>query len=127
MPKYKKTTATVVSGRVGTAIGGGGHIRFIPVVTYRYEVNGQEYSNDRFTENPVGRGMESSVQKIVNRYPPDSTIEIFYNVDDPSDAYIQKGFGRGCNTWLRIIAVGSIIVLVAALAFAQSQGIISLF
>lgn len=127
MPGYKKTTATVLGGRVGTAIGGGGHIRYIPVISYRYEVDGQQYDNDRFTENPIGRGMESSVQKIVNRYPPDATIEIFYNVDDPADAYIQKGFGRGCNTWLWIIAVGSIIVLVAALGFAQSLGIISLF
>lgn len=126
MPRYKKTIATVLAGRIGTAISGGGQMRYIPVISYRYEVDGQEYSNDRFTENTVGRGIQSSVQKIVNRYPPNSTIEIFYNVDDPADAYIHKGFGRGVNTWLRITAVVAILVLIA-IAYAQSQGIISLF
>lgn len=127
MARYTKTTATVLEGHIGTAIGGDGRMSFIPVISYRYEVDGQMYTNDRFTQNTVGRRIQSAVQKIVNKYPPNSTIEIFYNVDDPADSFVQKGFGGGINLFLRLMAVGAIVVLIAVIAYAQSQGIISWF
>jgi len=124
MARYTKTTATVLGGQIGTGIGGDGRVSFIPVITYRYEVGGQTYTNDRFTQNTVGRNRQGAVQKIVDKYPPNSTIEIFYNVDNPEDSFVQKGFGSGINLFLRLTAIIAIVVLIAFLVYAQSQGLI---
>lgn len=127
MAQYAKTTATVVGGHVGMGMGGDGRMSYIPIISYRYEINGQQYMNDRYTQNAVGRRIQSQVQKIIDKYPPNSTIEIFYNVDNPSDSFVQKGFGKGVNRFLWLMAIGAILASIATLAFAQSQGIISLF
>lgn len=127
MANYEKTTATVVDGRIGTAIGGDGKMSFIPVIAYRYQVNGQEYINDRFTQNPVGRRQQGAVQKILNKYPSNSTIDIFYNPNNPSESFVQKGFGGGVNLLLMTMLFGSLIVLVIALVYAESQSLINLF
>lgn len=127
MANYKKTTATVIDGRIGTAIGGDGKVSFIPVIAYRYEVNGQEYTNDRFTQNPVGRRQQGAVQNILNKYPSNHTIEIFYNPNNPSDSFVQKGFGGGINLLLMTMLVGSLIVLALVLVYAESQSLINLF
>ena len=70
MTRYTKTTATILGRRVGTAISGDGRMTFIPVISYRYEVDGQVYTHDRFTQNTVGRRNQNAVQNILNKYPP---------------------------------------------------------
>lgn len=124
MARYLKTTATVLSGRVGTAMGGDGRMSYIPVISYRYEVNGQQYINDRFTQSAVGRRIQGAVQKIVNQYPPNSTIEIFYNADNPADSFVQKGFGGNINLYLRLTAVIAILALIAVVIYVSSQGML---
>lgn len=126
MAQYETTTATILDGRIGTAMGGDGRMSFIPVIRYQYTVNGQTYTNDRFTQNPVGRRIQSRVQKILDQYPPNSTVEIFYDVNNPADSFIQKGFGNGCRRLLYGLVIISLIALVATLVYAQSAGWINL-
>jgi|GEM_PF-7037165 len=127
MPKYEKTSATVIGGRIGMGMGGDGRMSYMPYISYCYQVNGQEYINERFTQNGVGRRMQGAVQKIVDKYPVNSTIEIFYNVANPQDAFIQKGFGGSVNRMLYIMLFGSLLILALALWFGHSQGLIDWF
>jgi hypothetical protein len=127
MPRYEKAAAQVIEGRIGNAVSGDGRLTFIPIISYRYQVNGQEIVNNKYTQNPVGTRNQRTIHKIIDKYPAGSTIEIFYNVDAPTGSFIQKGFGRSVNLFLWIMVIVSLLALGAAVLIANEQGIIHLF
>ena len=88
---------------------------YYPEITYQYSVNGMEYVNNRFAQNLVGNGRQAPVQKILDKHPQGSSIQIYYNVDNPPDSYVQKGFGRSVNLILYLMLFGSLALLVFAL------------
>ena len=124
MAQYQKTTATVISTRVGNVVTGGSKISFMPIVQFRYEVNRQQYVSDRYSKNVVGISVRGAVERTLRKYPPNSTIEIFYNVNDPQDAFIQRGSGSANTALFLIIIVLAIGFMVWFLNF---QGVINLF
>jgi Protein of unknown function (DUF3592) len=70
-------------------------------VTYRYKVRDHDYSSERITladfSSTAGRA-----QGIVNRYPDGSSVTVYYNPVDPSDAVLERG-GTGGIGLLHLI------------------------
>ena len=124
MPRYEKTTATVMVTSVGTFITGGSRASYRPVVQFRYEVNGRQYTSDRFSQNVVGISVKGAVERTLSKYPPNSTTEIFYNVDNPQDAFIERGSG---NTMTAVLLIIMILVIIGLIWFLNFQGVINLF
>ncbi|MCA9913128.1 MAG: DUF3592 domain-containing protein [Anaerolineae bacterium] len=122
MASYKKTEATVLGGSVGTAISRSSGMTYYPKVMYRYVVDGREYVNDRFAQQLAASGLKGSTERKLKQYETGSTIEIFYNVDDPSDSFIQKGFGAGVNTLLRVMLIIAILLIVVMVTVYGLQG-----
>jgi len=63
-------------------------------VTYRYKVQGRDYSSERITladfSSSGGRA-----QGIVDRYPDGAPVTVYYNPVDPSDAVLERGSTSG--------------------------------
>ena len=75
--------------RIGGGIGGGEE--FIPVIRYRYTVNDQMYQSEKFS---FGRGqrsvLEREAQDILDQYPINSEVTVYYNPDDPQEAVLVR-------------------------------------
>jgi len=58
-------------------------------VTYRYKVQGRDYSSERITladfSSSTGRA-----QDIVDRFPDGAPVTVYYNPVDPSDAVLER-------------------------------------
>lgn len=59
-------------------------------IVYRYKVNGRSYSSSRMAlldlASTAGRA-----QTLVDRYPDQSKIDVYYNPADPADSVLEPG------------------------------------
>lgn len=60
------------------------------VLEYVYVVSGKAYRSNRRSFP-----MMSPTQQLLNKYPIDSTIPIYYDPDHPEQAVIYRGFENG--------------------------------
>ena len=120
MARMQTTTGTVVKSEIGTTLSGtqGSSIQF-PDVTYQYTVNGQTYLNNRVTQQAIRSSFGSVVQRTLDQYPVGSTVTVHYNVDNPQDAYLEKGLGR--STLPIIVLVVAIVAISIAFAVFMIQ------
>ncbi|GEM_PF-3307678 len=78
---------------------------------YQYTVDNQTYYGDRFAV--VGTSYNSSeIIKLINQYKEHPEIRIYYNVVDPSEAYVDTEFKIGM---LFIVFVCYFLVLISIL------------
>jgi hypothetical protein len=88
---------------------------YYPSIVYEYTVNGQRYQNNRVTlGSEVGRGSYAAVERKVARYPVGSSVEVFYNPDNPLDAALEKTAPAG-NIFL-LIALLMLAILACTIA-----------
>jgi hypothetical protein len=74
----------------------GGTSTYKADIAYRYKINGANYSSSRisivdFSSTP-GRA-----RSIVERYPDQSRVLVYYNPSDPSEAVLEPGAAGGIN------------------------------
>ncbi len=63
-----------------------------PLVTYRYTVNGQTYTQRNLDVNGSSEyRKQSSVQAVIEKYAPGREVTVYYNPNDPSDAMLEPG------------------------------------
>ena len=98
---------------------------YFPVVVYQYSVGGQTYQSDRMRFGmDVGEGLTRLGQRVVDRYPPGSQVEVFYNPDDPTEAVLERN-ARTPNRILTCVVIAIVgLVLVAAVFTLGSLGLI---
>lgn len=81
-------------------------------VTYRYKVQGRDYSSERVSladfSSSGGRA-----QGIVDRYPDGATVAVYYNPASPSEAVLE----RGNTTGIGVLYIIGGIFAAAGLAF----------
>jgi hypothetical protein len=82
------------------------------VVRYTYSVMGKEYIGDR-----VAFGVKTSnrnpATEVINRYPVDKLVMVYYNPEKPEQAVLEQVSGSG---WLQILA--GIALVFAGIYFA---------
>lgn len=84
--------------------------RYQPVIEYAYEVSGKTYVGTRIRLGRT-RFSESQAQGVVDRYPRGSTVEVYYNPDDPAMAVLEReAAGSGV-----LRTLGAVFIAVAVL------------
>lgn len=85
---YESTEATVMSSEVDRGSDPG---EYYPDITYEYTVDGQTYRNSNF-EPGAGRVSKSRsrAEEIAENRPDGETITVYYDPENPSDAYVVQ-------------------------------------
>ena len=69
---------------------------YVPHVSYSYNLNGKQYQSQSFTflgtsGGAGGSGFAWQVEERVEPFPPGSTVTVYVNPNDPSDAVLIPG------------------------------------
>ncbi|WKZ49012.1 MAG: DUF3592 domain-containing protein [Anaerolineales bacterium] len=75
-------------------VGGGGKRGSrtnVPVVEYSYQVGGQSYKNNKlYAGHAFGGDKRQVVEKFLEQYPEGSSVEVFYNLNNPAESALHK-------------------------------------
>jgi hypothetical protein len=64
-------------------------------ITYRYEVDGEEYSGKRRSFADYRSSNRRRAVKIVARYAPGAVIMVYYRPDQPDESVLEPGMSAG--------------------------------
>jgi len=105
--EYTKLTngATIIDSFIRTGYRRRGSYREA-IIQYEYTVNNQKYKSDSISPNTAD-------PQIVDKYPRGATVDVFYNIKDPSVSYLEKG---SRVSWLSTICM---LFLVGAILGAK--------
>jgi len=81
-------------------------------IQYKYLVDGQEFQGNRRTFTNVRTSSVRNTEKILERYPLGSSVDVFYDPDDPSSSVLEPGVGAGTYILLAV-AIGFFIFGIA--------------
>lgn len=75
-------------------VGGGGKRGSrisVPAVEYSYQVGGQSYKNNKlYAGHAFGGDKSQVVEKFLEQYPKGSSVQVFYNMDNPAESALHK-------------------------------------
>ena len=74
-----------------------------PVVHYTYQVSGQPYEGYRIA--PGGEVGGIGAAKVAARYPVGAHVQVFYNPQNPSEAFLEKKAHSQIIMWIVLIVV----------------------
>ncbi len=76
---------------------------YYPVVHYSYQVGGQPYEGYRIA--PGGEVGGIGAGKVAARYPVGAHVQVFYNPQNPSEAFLEKKAHSQIIMWIVLIVV----------------------
>ncbi len=76
---------------------------YYPVVHYSYQVSGQPYEGYRIA--PGGEVGGIGAGKVAARYPVGAHVQVFYNPQNPSEAFLEKKAHAQIVMWIVLIVV----------------------
>ena len=85
---FPTTEGQVLSARMVSHKGSKGAVSYYPAFLYTYNVNGQCYEERRYRYDGYTLCYDEA-NSIVTSHPAGSTIEVYYNPDDPADAVLS--------------------------------------
>jgi hypothetical protein len=88
---WQSTTGTVLMSSVQESYSGGSHSTY-PVVVYQYDVSGQRYQSQRIKagEQFLNVRITGQAEAAVQKYPIGSTVTVYYNPSNPSEAVLER-------------------------------------
>jgi hypothetical protein len=98
--EWPTTTGKVLTSQTEWRSSGEGSAEY-PVVLYSYRANGQEFQGRR-----IAPGMEVGgigARKVVERYPVNSQVTVYYNPENPEDAVLEKKAGSQVLMWVLLV------------------------
>ena len=81
-------------------------------IQYKYTVDGQEFVGDRRTFSNVRTSSVRNTEKILERYPLGSSVDVFYDPDDPSSSVLETGVGAATYILL-LVPIGFLVLGIA--------------
>ncbi len=90
--RFRPVEAYVVASRVARSSSGSGASRttsYRPEITYRYTVDGREYTSRTYQFMGVGQGSQAAATGIVSRYPVGGKVTAYYDPRRPSVAILD--------------------------------------
>lgn len=73
-------------------------------VSYDYKVGGTTYSSSRISFGQFGSSDSSHARSVLNRYPVDRKVEVFYSPADPALSVLETGVS--ISDWFCLRSVG---------------------
>ena len=93
---------------------------YTPLITYKYEVEGQEYTNNRVRVQAfVATNMQSVSSKKLEEYPVGGAVDVHYDPLNPEDALLEIDPSK-INVPLIIGIICGLIVLYTAFLFIRA-------
>jgi hypothetical protein len=84
-----------------------GHVSFFASVEYSYQVNGKSYKRSVVWPSLL---TERKAEDVVNRYPKDRRLEVYYSPSDPSRSVLKRGtYPQDSPFFLEYVIVSIII------------------
>jgi hypothetical protein len=86
-------------------------------ISYRYKVDGANFSSARISLLDFA-STTGHAQSLVERYPDDSTVEVYYNPSNFSEAVLEPGYTTGISILFMaggIFAAGGFFILIMGL------------
>jgi hypothetical protein len=111
--RHSSVPGTIIHSRVFTQKGSKGAISHHFVVQYVYEVDGRRYAGKR-VRHLMDNDSQERATALLERFPVQAQVPVFYRPDDPSDALLLPGV-RGADLL-------SLMLLGAFQAFALAAG-----
>ena len=94
-----------------------------PLVTYRYTVNGQTYTQRNLDVNGSSEyRKQSSAEAILEKYPVGQEVTVYYDPDNPRDALLEPGEDRG--SVLLFFVVGMFMLGVAGMIIVNERNVL---
>jgi len=117
---WPSTTGTIIQSELveewsETFPLGGFDSYWMPKITYTYIVDGEKLQGNRINFSS-SFSLQLSAQRVVNRYPLNSKVKVYYNPRNPSDAVLKPGSTVGMYC-LIIGGVALIILGVSLIIF----------
>ena len=85
---WPQVDAVVVTSRIHT----NGSGRFAPLVTYKYEVEGQQYTNDQIQHGLTDRTRDKrEVERVLAKYPQGARVQAHYHPRRPHRSVLVPG------------------------------------
>ncbi len=108
--KWPSTMGTVTVSTVEYRSSGESGANY-PVVHYSYHVGGQSYEGHRIAPSGAMGGIGAG--KVAARYPVGAAVKIFYDPQNPSEAFLEKKAHGQILTWIILIIVDLSLCVVA--------------
>lgn len=92
---FSKIISNTISSTSGTGIRKTTthNIQYAPEISYDYTINNIKYNNNQVYPNGGFTNMESTAQKYVNANPIGKKIIVIYNVNNPSESFLEYDQG----------------------------------
>jgi hypothetical protein len=87
---------------------------FLPIVSYRYKVDGRSYVSERIAFGPGDWISKDDAQALAARYPV-GIVTVWFDPQDPATATLMAGAVLD-TTWPGIYKLGSICVVILLVA-----------
>lgn len=118
----------IIGNRIKRAVqsdGDGTSISYNPEVYYEYQVDGTPFSGQRiaFGSEP-SFGSKKKAEQFLAAYPVESSVTVFYNPEDPTEAVLSQTVSKMIGS---IIAGILLIVTGLFLLFHAVKGLIGTF
>ena len=91
----------------------GESVSYVPVVEYRYELNGQTYTSARIAFAESGYGSFGRAEQNLAKYPAGGAVKVLYDPANPASAVLEC---RNPLAWVMLIV--GIVILAVAVALA---------
>jgi hypothetical protein len=101
------TNGTVTSSEVA------GTMTYYPTVSYTYIVDSAVYTSSTISNMNFNTKNRSVAEEVVNKYPLDAEINVYYSSTDPSKALLEPGVNTGN---ILLLAFGLIVLAVPVIS-----------
>ncbi len=88
----------------------------VPWVVYSYEVNGKKYKGSVIVPGDVTLAGNDYAEKIVARYPASSDVTVYYNPNNPEDAFLERYSSLDAGEWTALIG-GNVLITIGVVAY----------
>lgn len=112
--RFRQTTGMVLSSEIKGELGSSRYY-FEPLIFYEYTVEGKRYENNIYSV-AFTTHYKSKVKKILSRYKPGRTIDIYFNPKDPSESVLMTGI-KPIRSFAMIIMVSLLLIAVIEIIF----------
>ena len=93
---------------------------FTAMVKYEYRIKGKKYTASNVSYDYIYGIPESKyageATEIINRYPEDKKVTVYYNPDDPNEALLEPGTS---TTWKWTFIIGGVFAVISIIALAS--------
>ena len=120
----------VVETRIDEVSGGDDGFRYMPVVAYRYQVSGIEYTSDRMQlgvdrVHGVTNGSHSEAERFLKAFEKGTSVAVKYNPVDPGSSVVIEGFPKHWFTFR--VGTGTFFLVWGALLLLKAFDVVDVF